>query len=396
MTPPLSIDEALARVLACATPLPAEEVALQDALGRVLAADGLAATDLPPFPSSAMDGFAVRAADTPGSLAVIDESAAGRPAATTLAPGQAIAISTGAAVPDGADAVVPVEDVVTRGDEIEVPAAVASGANIRPRAGDVEQDAVVVAAGMRLSPSRLGALAAAGIGRVTCSRRPRVSVLSTGSELAAPGTALAPGQIYESNALLLAAQVATAGGIADVREPVADDEEPLRDRLREALEADVLLTSGGVSVGPHDLVRRLLAEAGVHEELWGVAVRPGKPLFFGTRGRTLVFGLPGNPVSTLVGFELFVRPALAALQGSESPGPVFSPGCLGAPLRRDARRDQLVRAAASSEGDAIVLAPLTGQGSHMIVRAAAADALVLVPRGEGELAAGDSVSYLPL
>lgn len=396
MTGPLPIDEALARVLACAAPLEVEEVALGDALGRVLAAAARAATDLPPFASSAMDGYAVRAADTPGTLAVTAESAAGRPAGAALAAGQAIAISTGGVVPDGADAVVPVEDAVARDGEVEVPAAVVNGANIRPQAGDVAAGAVVVAAGTRLSPSRLGALAAAGVARVACFRRPRVSVLSTGSELASPGTPLASGQIYESNALLLAAQVATAGGVAEVREPVPDDEELLRGALRDALEADVVLTSGGVSVGPHDLVRRLFAEAGVQEELWGVAVRPGKPLFFGTRGRTLVFGLPGNPVSTLVGFELFVRPALAALQGSDRPGPAFRPGRLAAPLRRDPRRDQLVRATASSGGDAVVLAPLTGQGSHMIVRAAAADALVLVPRGDGELAAGEGVSYLPL
>lgn len=366
-----------------------------DAFGRVLARDAVAVTDLPPFPSSAMDGYAVRAADSPGSLPVTGESAAGRPAAGGLGPGEVMAISTGASVPDGADAVVPVEDVVERGGIVEIPSVV-KGANVRPRAGDVAAGTTVVTAGTALTPPRLGALAAAGVARVSCSRRPRVSILSTGSELVAPGTPLGPGQIYESNALLLAAQVAGAGGIPEVQEPVDDEEDLLRAALAGALEADVLLSTGGVSVGAHDLVRRLLAEAGVREEFWGVAVRPGKPLFFGLRGRTLVFGLPGNPVSTLVGFELFVRPALAALQGRHDPSPAFRPGRLAAPLRRDARRDQLVRAATRVTGDAVLLEPLTGQGSHMIVRAAAADALVLVPRGEGELGGDDPVSYLPI
>ena len=226
-----------------------------------------------------------------------------------------------------------------------------------------------------------------------CARRPRVRVLATGSELRTSGTPLAPGEIYESNGVLLAAQLATAGAAADVLDPVADDESALRPALARALEADVLVSSGGVSVGPHDLVRALLAELGVEEVFWGVAVRPGKPVFFGTWGETLVFGLPGNPVSSLVGFELLVRPALEALQGAR-PGPEFRPGRLAVALRRNAARDQLARAVSRVEDGEVVLEPLGGQESHMIVRAAAADALVLVPRGDGELAAGAHVSWL--
>ncbi|HZT16702.1 MAG TPA: gephyrin-like molybdotransferase Glp [Gaiellaceae bacterium] len=393
MTAPLPIDDARRLVLAHARPLSAEEVTLAEALGRVAAADATAAVDLPPFSSSAMDGFAVRAADTPGTLKVAGESAAGRPAPVAVSAGTAVAISTGAVVPEGADAVVPVEETTEADGGVSV-GGVSPGANVRPRGGDVAAGAVVVARGMRLAPAAVAALAAAGVPAVSCACRPRVAVLSTGSELRPPGAPLAAGQIYESNGLLLSAQLRTAGALASVREPVPDDEEVLRRALAEALEADVLLTSGGVSVGPHDLVRRLLAEAGVEEVFWGVAVRPGKPLFFGTRGTTLVFGLPGNPVSALVGFELFVRPALEALQGLATPGPSFRPGRLLSPLRRDARRDQLVRALSRAAEDAVALEPLTGQESHMIVRAAAADALVLVPRGEGELAAGDTVSYL--
>jgi molybdopterin molybdotransferase len=388
----LSIDDARARVLARVHPLAAERVATPQALGRVLAADAAAASDLPPFDSSAMDGYAVRAADTPGTLRIVGESAAGRPAGRALGAGEAIAISTGAVVPAGADAVVPVEHVTSARDTVTVEA-VAQGANVRSRGGDAAAGAKVVGRGTRLGPSQLGALAAAGVATISCARRPQVTVLATGSELRPPGAPLAPGEIYEANGVLLAAQIATAGGIAEVPQPVADEEPALRAALERALEADVLVSSGGVSVGAHDLVRRLLAEVGVEEQFWGVAVRPGKPLFFGVRGEALVFGLPGNPVSSLVGFELFVRPALAALQGAE-PGPAFEPGRLAAAVRRNPVRDELLRAASRIDGDDVVLEPLTGQGSHMIVRAAAADALVLVPRGDGELAAGTHVSWL--
>ncbi|MFL6015048.1 MAG: molybdopterin-binding protein, partial [Gaiellaceae bacterium] len=178
--------------------------------------------------------------------------------------------------------------------------------------------------------------------------------------------------------------------------PVADDPDEHRRALERALEADVVVTSGGVSVGPHDLVRQVEAELGVEEVFWRVAVKPGKPISFGVRGSTLVFGLPGNPVSSLVGFELFVRPALLALQGARDPGPPFQPGVLGASVRRNSQRDEFWRARVRSDGDRAVLEPLTGQESHMIARAAAADALVLAPRGDGELAAGSGVRYLLL
>jgi molybdopterin molybdotransferase len=207
---------------------------------------------------------------------------------------------------------------------------------------------------------------------------------------------LAPGQIYESNGVLLAAQVSAAGGSVQLLDPAPDEEAALRAALERGLEADVLVTSGGVSVGPHDLVRVLLAELGVAEVFWGVAMRPGKPLFFGTRGDALVFGLPGNPVSSLVGFELFVRSALGALQGVAEPGPAYLPGRLGLAVRRSAARDELARARSRVEDGAVVLEPLSGQESHMIVSAASADALVLIPRGEGELPAGAPVRYLSI
>ncbi|HEU5363315.1 MAG TPA: gephyrin-like molybdotransferase Glp [Gaiellaceae bacterium] len=388
----LTIDEALALVLERARPLPAEEVRVADAAGLVAAEAAPAAIDLPPFDSSAMDGYAVRAGDTPGTLDVVAESAAGRPADRQLAPGEAIRISTGAVVPAGADAVVPVERTSEAGDAVRVEA-VAAGANIRPRAGDARAGESVVEAGTVIGPVQVGALAGAGVTTVRCTRRPRVALLATGTELRRAGEPLAPGEIYESNTVMLAAQVRSANGEPLLLGTVADDEAATRAALERGLEADVLLTSGGVSVGEHDLVRALLASLGADEVFWRVAVKPGKPVAFAVREETLVFGLPGNPVSSLVGFELFVRPALAALQGAPAPAPAYLPGRLADPVRRNDARDELVRARVEPGG---VLRPVRGQESHMIARAAAANALVLVPRGEGELGVGAEVSWLSL
>jgi molybdopterin molybdotransferase len=392
----LSIDEALRRVLARADVLEPEHVPVEAAAGRYLAEDVRARVDLPPFASSAMDGYALRARDTPGQLPVVFRIAAGLPAERALAAGEAMAISTGGAVPDGADAVVPIERVVEKDNELEVSAPVEEGANVRPAGGDVRAGEVVLTAGTRIGAAQIGALAAAGVTDAVVARRPRVVVLSTGTELREPGEPLGAGQIYESNAPMLAAALAASGAEVERIGPVSDDESEHRRALEHGLEADVLVSSGGVSVGPHDLVRRILAELGVEEDFWGVAVRPGKPLAFGARGRTLVFGLPGNPVSALVGVELFVRPALLALQGARDPGPSYETARLSLPLRRNGARDELARARTGWDADGTLLEPLTGQESHMIARAAGADALVLVPSGEGELAAGEAVRYLRL
>jgi molybdopterin molybdotransferase len=392
----LTLDEAIARVLERARPLGAEDVRVRDAFGRVLAEDARALVDLPPFPSSAMDGFAVRAADTPGTLRVVARIAAGRPADATLGPGEAMAIATGGVVPEGADAVVPIEYVVERDNDVEIPEAADEGASVRPRGGDVGAGDVVVPRGTRLGSPQLGALAAAGLADVSCGRRPRVAVLTTGTELRRPGEPLGPGEVYEANGFLLRAAIASAGADIDELAPVEDDEAAHRAALERGLAADVLVTSGGVSVGPHDLVRRIEADLGVEEVFWGVAVKPGKPVSFGLRGRTLVFGLPGNPVSALVGAELFVRPAVLALQGASAPGPNYELGSLAAPIRRNAERDELVRGRAAVRDGVVALEPITGQESHMIARAATANALVLVPRGDGELPAGEPARYLRL
>ena len=393
----LTIEEAQSLILERVRPLPAEPVRLDDAAGRILAADAVAVVDLPPFPSSAMDGYAVRSADTPGVLPISGRIAAGRPATRDLPLGGAMAIATGGVVPNGADAVVPIEYVVEHDNDVEIAEPVAPGENIRPRGGDLRAGDTVVGYGTVLGPARLGALAAAGVAEVACAARPRAAVVTTGTELRSPGEELGPGEIYEANGLILDAQLRSAGALAERLGAVADDEDAHRHALGRGLEFDVLVTSGGVSVGPHDLVRRIEAELGVEEVFWRVAVKPGKPVAFGVRGTTLVFGLPGNPVSSLVGFELFVRPAVLALQGHADPRPRFEPGRLAAAAKRNDARDQLVRARTrGGEDGAVLLEPLVGQDSHMIARAAGADALVLLPRGEGELAAGAAVRYLRL
>jgi molybdopterin molybdotransferase len=392
----LSLEEALKRILERVTPLGPEAAPLDAAAGRVLAEDARAVVDLPPFPSSAMDGFAVRSEDTPGRLPIAARIAAGLPAPRPLEAGEAMAIATGGVVPAGADSVIPLEYVVDRDNEVEISASVVQGDNVRPRGGDVAEGDVVVPRGARLRAAQIGALAAAGLDGVVVARRPRVAVLATGTELRRPGEALGPGEVYEANGVLLATAFAAVGADVDTLPAVADDESSHRDALERGLAADVLVTSGGVSVGPHDLVRRILGELGVEEVFWGVAVKPGKPLAFGVRGSTLVFGLPGNPVSSLVGAEVFVRPALLALQGARAPGPVFFEGRLAGAVRRNPHRDEFVRARSVSSENGVLLEPVRGQESHMIARAAAADALVFAPRGEGDLAAGASVRYLPL
>jgi molybdopterin molybdotransferase len=309
----VSIEEAQQLILERVARLPDEGVPVEEAVGRVLTVQATAEIDLPPFDSSAMDGFALRAEDTPGTLPVRFRIAAGNPAARSLEPGEAMGIATGGVVPGGADAVIPLEYVVDSDNEIEVPEAVSQGASIRAAGGDLRRGEGVVEAGTRLGAPQVAALSAAGVAEVRVSQRPSAAVLATGSELRRPGEPLEPGQIYEANGVLIEAQLASAGASVERLSTVADDADSHRAALARGLEADVFVTSGGVSVGPHDLVRRIEAELGVEEVFWGVSVKPGKPISFGVVEGRLVFGLPGNPVSVLVGFELFVRPAVLAL-----------------------------------------------------------------------------------
>ncbi|HJR94825.1 MAG TPA: gephyrin-like molybdotransferase Glp [Gaiellaceae bacterium] len=392
----LAVDDALSRIVETAEPLAAESVAVAAAAGRVLREPARALVDLPPFPSSAMDGFAVRAADVPGELPVAFEIPAGSPPPGPLPLGAAAAISTGGTVPDGADAVVPVELVEVRGAHVAIAGHATDGQHVRPRGGDVRGGDVVVDVGTSLGPAQIGALAASGIAEVTCSALPRVAVLATGSELRPAGEPLAAGQIYESNRAMLAATLGRMGADVDVLPVVEDDEAAHRAAIARGLEADVLVSSGGVSMGEHDLVRRVASELGVREIFWGVAVKPGKPLSFGARDGALVFGLPGNPVSSLVGALVFVATGLRALQGAADARPRYALGLTATALRRNLHRDEFVRAVRVDDGDGVLLRPIAGQESHMIVRAAVADSLVHVPRGDGEIPAGSLARFLAL
>ena len=396
MTSLVTLEEALALIRDRAQPLPVETIAVVDGAGRVLRKPALSRTDLPPFASSAMDGFAVRAAETPGEFPVAFRVAAGSPAPHPLPTGTAAGIATGASVPADADAVVPVEMAVDHGNRVEILELASPGQHIRPRGGDVRAGDVAADTGTRVGPAQIGALAAVGVSTVQCSVRPRVAVLATGSELRPAGEPLADGQIYESNGAMIAAVLRASGAVVEILPVVEDDEAAHRDALERGLAADVLVTSGGVSMGPHDLVRRVAADLGVEEVFWGVAVKPGKPLSFGFRDATLVFGLPGNPVSSLVGSLVFVRPALLHRQGLIDADPGYEHGRVAVALTRNPQRDEFVRARRRATDEGVFLEPVTGQESHMIVRAATADALVHVVRGEGEILPGAPVRYLRL
>jgi len=394
----MPIDAAIDLILAQVTALPADEVPLGAAVGRYLAEPVIAQLDLPPFTNASMDGYALRAGDTPGSLRVIGESAAGSPFAGTVGPGEAVTISTGAAMPGGADAVAPIEWIGATttsptATSVELPRQVHRDYAVRHAGSDVTYGTEVLAAGLRIGPAQIGAAASLGLSSLRCGGLPRVAVLPTGSELREPGERLAPGQIYNSNGPLLGAALASAGAEVTLIPHAADTPEAHREAIEQALSNDVVISAGGVSVGEHDIVREIERELGVRELFWRVALRPGKPLSFGIRDRTLVFGIPGNPVSVLVCFELFVRPAIAALQGASRPRPAFTRGTLAAGVERSPERDEMIRVRHTSDGR---IEPLRGQHSHQLAITALADGLARIPAGTGTLAAGDEVAYLPL
>jgi molybdopterin molybdotransferase len=385
----LTIAEARERVLAAARPLPTEVVPLDEALGRVLAEEVRSDGDLPPFDSSAMDGYAVQAGPA-AELPVVAESRAGQPAERALAPGEAIRISTGATVPAGADAVVPVERVELLDGRVRVPET-ATGANLRRAGEDVPAGTLVMEPGRTLGPAELAVLAALGRPRVRCGAMPRVAVLVTGDELVEPGEPLRPGQIRNSNAYALAAQAAKAGAQVIRRAVVRDDRAGTEAALEEALgDADVVCVSGGVSVGPHDHVKPALAALGVEERFWRVALKPGKPTWFGTRGEKLVFGLPGNPVSAMVTFHLFALPALRRMAGA-TPADTRVRAILDVTVPRSPNRDEVIRCRLDARDDGWHVAPTKAQGSHVLSSMLDADALALVGAGEGEIAAGEKV-----
>ena len=386
------IDIATARelVLSSARPLGSERLPLADALGRVLCEDVSAEEDLPPFDSSAMDGYALIAGPA-AELEVVDESRAGHPAQRALAGGQAIAISTGALIPEGADAVVPLERVQVSDGRVTVPDT-ERGANVRHAGDDVRRGQGVLAAGTLLGPAELAVAASLGHAELPVGVRPRVMVLATGDELVEPGRPLGPGQIRNSNTIALAAQARAAGADVIGSEIVRDNLEDTTATLRAALErADVVCISGGVSVGPHDHVKPALAELGVDERFWRVALKPGKPTWFGTRDGKLVFGLPGNPVSAMVTFHLFARPALRALAGAR-PDDTRATAILDEPLPRNSSRDEVVRCRVRAAEDGWHVTPTRGdQSSHVLTSMLGAEAFAIVEAGEGTIEAGERV-----
>jgi molybdopterin molybdotransferase len=375
--------------------LPAETVALDDACGRVLAADVIAARALPGFDNSAMDGYAARAAELPGTLPIAGVVAAGAPRGEPVPPGAAVRIFTGAPLPPELDTVVIQEDARAEGDRVELPAA-PPGDHVRRAGEDLAIGERVLAAGARLGPWDLGVLAALGVARVPVARAPRVALIATGDELVDVEAAPGPGQLVDSSMHALGALVREAGGRADRLGIARDDPAAIRRMIEAAAAYDAVITTGGVSVGDRDHVRAALAEAGVALELWKVAMKPGKPFSFGMRGQAPVFGLPGNPVSTVVGFELFLRPALLAMQGAgviERPrAPVRVPGG----YRKQAGRAHYLRARVERGADGLIAHPHARQGSAMLSSLIGTNALIELAAELTELPPGGTAPAILL
>ena len=414
----LAPEAARELVLAEVAPLGGEPVRLEDCLGRVTVAETRSPISLQPFDNSAMDGYALRAADTEGGrprLRLVGESRAGHPAAVAVEEGEAIWISTGAMVPQGADAVAPVEETSEEDGHVLPSRPVRAGENIRRAGEDVEAEQVLLPAGQQLRAAAVAVLAAAGIAEIECAQRPKVAILGSGDELIPPGEPLAPGQIHDSNTYALSALVREAGAEVAQVDRLSDDADATRRTISAALNSelhqilavkepefdavrgvDVLIVAGGVSVGRHDHVKGALADLGVEERFWRVAMRPGGPTWFGVLRRdggrpTLVFGLPGNPVSAMITFHLFARPALRALTGLD-PDAGRTQATLATTYRKKPGKAHYLRCRLELT-DRGRRAHLTRerQGSHVLTSMLGADALALIPADAEEIAAGEQV-----
>ena len=397
----LSVEEARARIVAAAPRLPAEQVALTDALGRVLAEDVAARRTQPPMPVSAMDGYAVRAADVarvPVTLEIVGYAPAGAAYDGTIGAGQAVRIFTGAPVPAGADAIVIQEDTEADGEErVRVLEGAPAGRYIRPAGLDFEKGQVLLEAGCRLTARDIGLAAAMNRPWLMVRRKPRVAILSTGDEVVMPGDPVGPNQIVSSNSLALHAAVREFGGEPVLLGIAPDDEATLIRMAGAAAGCDLLLTTGGVSVGDHDLIQSALGETGLAVDFWRIAMRPGKPLMFGRLGETLVMGLPGNPVSTLVCALVFVRPILATMLGLDAVDQPLATARLAAPLPENDRRQDYLRATVARGADGVLHATaFEKQDSSMMLPLSRADCLILRAPFAAAAEVGEPVQVLPL
>lgn len=399
----LSVDEALKLVLAEVDPQPAEGVDLLRAAGRILAAPIAASHSAPPFDNSAMDGFAVRSADlllasreSPVALVYQGEVIAGDGRAYCVEEKKTLRINTGAPLPASADAVVKIEDIERAEGSVKFFAPAAAGQNIRRAGDDFRKGARMLEAGRRLGPPQIGLLASLGVARVPVARQPRVALLTTGDELVEPGLPLAAGQIYDSTRLALDPLLNSFGADLHPLGRVGDNAEATRKKLADGFDFDVLITTGGVSMGSHDFVRPGLLGLGAREIFWQVKQRPGKPMFFARKGRTLCFGLPGNPVSVFVTTLLYVRAALLKMQGASDVSLPWSKA-LAAGTFRETRGLTTFSRANFADGPRSVpakLVPASMQGSHQFSALSAAAGLVRIAEGEGDIAAGAEIDFL--
>jgi len=405
----LPVEEARELVLTNVRPLPIESVSLDAAVGRVTAEPALTPDDVPAFDTSAMDGFAVNSADLPGELTVVGDSSAGSPWTGSMEGGTAVGISTGAELPEGADAVVKVEDtepgtggapatVVMRG-------AATPGQNIRHRAEVMSAGTQVMPAGTRIGAVEVGLLASTGSDPVACHTRPRVAIVATGDELVESGGQRAPGQIWNSNLPVISAMVRSAGGEVVSATVAADSPEATVAALEPAMNSDLLVICGGVSVGDHDHVKRALTGLGAERLFWGLAMKPGRPAWFGVRGQTRILGLPGNPVSAMAVFAILGLPLLRALGGESSVGgepsqsqpPEERPSAfLAAPIERLSDRLLAAPCRLRERAGRIELEPVAIKGSHDFVSLSGVDALAMIDAGSGRAKAGDQVPVVRL
>lgn len=408
----ISVTEARSRIVGRFAPLPAEIVPLSAAAGRVLARDVPARLTQPPVAVSAMDGYAVRAADTQATgegsgeatgarLKQIGEAPAGRPFGGDVGPGETVRIFTGGPVPAGADAILIQENAERDGDSVILAGPVSEGRYIRPAGLDFAAGDVLLSAGRLLRPRDIGLAAAVNAPWLPVVRKPVVAILATGDEIVLPGDPVGPDRIVSSNSWALAAFVERNGGTAQNLGIAGDDPAALQDAVRGMGRADLLVTTGGASVGEHDLIRPALGEIGLKVDFWKIAMRPGKPLIFGALerdgGSTPFLGLPGNPVSALVCALMFMAPVLQRMLGRPADGPPTETAILGADLAANDEREDYLRATLSADdAGRPVATPFTKQDSSMLSRLAAADALIVRPPHAQPAAAGDSVSIIPL